>query len=93
MYFFYGRFTQSSKDSASRMQRACSLLRRSLFSRVIYTNRPQRYCFLRTQQNKMHKISEYVHKNVDLCNPFYLNLFCPLLVFLYLCSHDRQGNG
>ena len=33
----------------------------------------------------MHKINGYVHKNVDLCNPFYLNLFCPLLVFPYLC--------
>ena len=52
----------------SRKQRACSLLRRSLFSRVIFQNRPQRYDFLRTQQNKMHKNDRNVHTSVVLCN-------------------------
>mgnify|MGYP006916051353 CR=1 FL=1 len=31
-------------------------------------NRAQRYYFLRTQQNKMHKIDVFVHKLIDLCN-------------------------
>ena len=52
---------QKTMDIASLL--ACSkLLRRSLFSRVIFQNRPQRYNFLRTQPNKMHKNSPFVHK-------------------------------
>lgn len=49
-------------------QKAGFLLRRSLFSRVIFENRPQRYYFLRTQPNKMHKNDQNVHISVVLCN-------------------------
>jgi len=33
-----------------------------------FKNRAQRYYFLRTQQNKMHKIDFFVHKLTKLCN-------------------------
>ena len=33
-----------------------------------FQNRLQRYYFLRTQPNKMHKNRPYVHKPFDLCN-------------------------
>ena len=56
------------KDSASRMQRACFLLRRSLFSQRFFKKALQRYYFLRTQPNKLHKIGQLVHRLVDLCN-------------------------
>ena len=36
--------------------------------RTLFQKALQRYCFLRTQQNKMHKIDSFVHKLIDLCN-------------------------
>ncbi len=33
-----------------------------------FKNRVQRYTFLRTQPNKMHKNREFVHKTANLCN-------------------------
>jgi hypothetical protein len=35
----------------------------SLFKKAL-----QRYYFLRTQPNKMHKINGFVHRKADLCN-------------------------
>ena len=35
---------------------------------ILFKNRVQNYYFLRTQQNKLHKIDQNVHRLVDLCN-------------------------
>ena len=37
-----------------------------------FENRPQRYDFLRTQPNKMHKNVAFVHKRRKLCIFFFL---------------------
>ena len=36
--------------------------------RTLFQKALQRYCFLRTQQNKMHKNKSFVHKLRFLCN-------------------------
>ena len=62
----------------------------------ILKKRVQRYYFLRTQQNKMHKISAFVHKLRDLCNKEAVKIWCYsnkngfsshlFVSFSYLCS-------
>ena len=74
-----------------------------------FKNRVQRYYFLRTQPNKMHKNRPYVHKPFDLCNKmlhsqplkisafrsyFFLDwLIISDILSIFASEYDRPGDS